>query len=305
MKYKLPDRVQTRALAQGNVGQNWLANIDKIVDTLAQKWELKIGDVLEGGSESLVVKAEQLDGTKAILKIGLPTVCDCSNEAKVFRLANGHGYPHLFEKSNEHNAMLIEELGTPLAESNLSYKEQIKIVCNTLQDAWIPLDESHGLMTGREKAISLAEFITTTHKELPSVCSEDTISLAIGYAAERQDAYIPENCVLVHGDAHPFNTLKSETGYKFVDPDGLFAEAEFDLAIPMREGNVELLAGDTVVLAKERCEFLAGLTNTNAEAIWQWGFIERVSTGLLLTQLGFEDEGIATLEVADRLSKSK
>jgi len=244
----------------------------------------------------------KIDRTKAILKIGLPTVCDCANEAKIFRLANGRGYPQLFELSTEHNAMLIEELGTPLEQSGLSYREQIKVVCETLQDAWIPLDEPHGLMTGKEKAISLAEFITNIYKELSFACSEDTISLALDYSAERQAAYTPEGCVLVHGDAHPLNTLKAEQGYKFVDPDGLFAEAEFDLAIPMREGNAELLAGDTIELAHERCELLAALTGTDAKAIWQWGFMERVSTGLLLTQLGFTEEGETTLKIADCLS---
>jgi len=303
MRYELPSRVRQRATEHGEVGKNWIASLDTIVVELTDKWKLVIGDALEGGSESLVLRTERLDGTKAILKIGLPTVCDCANEAKVLRLANGHGYPQLFEQSTEHNAMLIEELGTPLAESDLNYKEQIKIVCETLQDAWIPLDESHGLTTSEEKAMSLAEFITNTYKELPSTCSEATIALALDYAAKRRDAYNPKHCVLVHGDAHPFNTLKSEKGYKFVDPDGLFAEPEFDLAIPMREGNTELLAGATLALAKERSEYLAALTGTDANAIWQWGFMERVSTGLLLTQLGFIDEGKTTLKVADRLSQ--
>ncbi|HEY6739760.1 MAG TPA: hypothetical protein VI076_13025 [Actinopolymorphaceae bacterium] len=34
--------------------------------------------------------------------------------------------------------------------------------------------------------------------------------------------------------------------YRFIDPDGLFAERAYDLAIPMREWSRELLAGDTV-----------------------------------------------------------
>jgi streptomycin 6-kinase len=41
------------------------------------------------------------------------------------------------------------------------------------------------------------------------------------------------------------------------------------------------------------------MTGVPADAIWEWGFIERVSTGLYLLQLGVEDEGRAMLSVAE------
>lgn len=312
MKISLPDRVRQRVLESGEVGKSWIANLDSVVNSLSNEWQLKVKEVLKGGSESLVLKVTLEDSSKAVLKIGLPPDCDCMNEAKVYTLANGCGYPKLLKQSSKHNAILIEQLGESLGESsvtsNLNYSEQIKIICETLKQAWIPLDTAHGLMTGKEKALSLASFIENTWQDFQDVCTISTKSLALDYVTEREAAHKSENCVLVHGDAHSFNTLKAEQGYKFVDPDGLFAEPEFDLAIPMREGNAELLAGSatqTIELAQKRCEYLAFLTNTNAKAIWQWGFMERVSTGLFLLQLGFKDEGLATLEVANRLSSGR
>ena len=120
----------------------------------------------------------------------------------------------------------------------------------------------------------------------------------------------------MHGDAHALNTLAvtgtgedsyaekdaDKTRYKFVDPDGLFAERACDLAVPMRDWNQELLAGETLYLAQKRCNLMSELTNVDAHAIWQWGFIERVSTGLVLNELGQESESTAYLEVARRLS---
>ncbi len=38
-----------------------------------------------------------------------------------------------------------------------------------------------------------------------------------------------------------------------------------------------------------------------ALAIWQWGFMERVSTGLHMMEIGMKAEGWATLAVADRI----
>ena len=48
----------------------------------------------------------------------------------------------------------------------------------------------------------------------------------------------------------------------------------------MRELNAELLAGNTRRLALERADLLARLTGVDAVKIWEWGFVERVSTGL-------------------------
>jgi streptomycin 6-kinase len=50
----------------------------------------------------------------------------------------------------------------------------------------------------------------------------------------------------------------------------------------------ELLAGDPFILGRRRCRRLAELTGVASESIWQWGFIERTSTGLLLLKLGFD-----------------
>jgi streptomycin 6-kinase len=41
------------------------------------------------------------------------------------------------------------------------------------------------------------------------------------------------------------------------------------------------------------------LTGEDPDAIWQWGFIERVSTGLLLLHTGGEAEGRDFLRVAE------
>jgi streptomycin 6-kinase len=86
--------------------------------------------------------------------------------------------------------------------------------------------------------------------------------------------------------------------FKLVDPDGLLAEAEYDMGILMREDPVELLAGD----AGERARWLARRTGLDATAIWEWGAVERVSTGLLCTRIGLQPVGREMLAAADRLA---
>jgi streptomycin 6-kinase len=68
----------------------------------------------------------------------------------------------------------------------------------------------------------------------------------------------------------------------------------------MREYNRPLLAGDTVRLTRERAELLASQCEVDPEPVWQWGFIERVSTGLANLRDFDDGEGMAFLEVARR-----
>jgi len=82
------------------------------------------------------------------------------------------------------------------------------------------------------------------------------------------------------------------------DPDGLLAEAEYDLGVVMREDPVELRHGDP----GERARWLARRCGLDATAIWEWGVVERVSTGLLCTGIGLQPAGREMLATADYVS---
>ncbi len=88
-------------------------------------------------------------------------------------------------------------------------------------------------------------------------------------------------------------------GFKLVDPDGLLAEAEYDLGVLMREDPVELLDGDPW----ERARWLARRCGLDATAIWEWGVAERVSTGLLGTLIGLQPVAAQMLAAADRIAR--
>ncbi len=307
-RFELPEAVRLRAESLGEEGLAWLASLGATVEHLETAWSISVGKVLSGGSESLAAEARQADGTLAILKVGLPGSANLAKEAQVYELAAGRGYAELIAHEPASNALLLERLGAPLASTGATTDEQIRHICATLHEAWIPLAGSHGLMTGAEKSRWLVDFIVEAWDALDQPCDRRTVDRALTFAQAREDAFSADSAVLVHGDAHALNTLAvlgpdgaASGRYKFVDPDGLYAERACDLACPMRDWNEELLAGDTVALARRRCELLARLCSVDPEAIWQWGFVERVSTGLTLLQIGMQEEGVAYLAAADRL----
>ncbi|MGE5292714.1 MAG: hypothetical protein ACM3ML_37095 [Micromonosporaceae bacterium] len=91
-------------------------------------------------------------------------------------------------------------------------------------------------------------------------------------------------------------SLERDRSIALVDPDGLLAEAEYDMGILMLEDSRELLHGD----GHERAQWLARALRLDATAILQWGVVERVSTGLLCTKIGLQPAGRELLAVADR-----
>jgi hypothetical protein len=77
-----------------------------------------------------------------------------------------------------------------------------------------------------------------------------------------------------------------------------FAGAECDLGVMMRNDPVELLDGDPWC----RARWLAERCGLDAAAIWEWGVVERVTSGLRCTRIDLQPLGRQMLMVADRLA---
>lgn len=305
---KLPDVARTRVQAAGNVGRDWLRDLDETMRVLASRWNLRLGDVLTGGSESLVVAVRREDGTDAVLKLRIPGAADYQGEARAYELSRGRGLATLYARSDDHGALLMERLGPSVADLRWSVAQQIDAISRTLKELWhAPVNAS--LATGAWKATWLGDFIDRSWERLERPCARRTRNLALDFAAERTVAHDPAASVLVHADAHEQNLLtigrrqtSPHTPCKFVDPDGLLAEPACDLAVPMRGWSTELRDAP-MRLGRERCAYLAERCEIGERAIWQWGFMERVSTGLHLLELGIEEEAREMLEVADHWSR--
>jgi streptomycin 6-kinase len=307
----LPDLVVTTARSYGATGQRWLDGLAALVAELEHDWDISIGATLSGGTASYVAEATTAQGEPAVLKVAMPaeftSLGDLGNEIRTLTIADGHGCARLLRHDEERRALLLERLGRKLDDLELPVQTQLEIICATLPRLWDASPGDVDLQSGAAKGRWLADDIARAWDELDRPCSPRVIERALSFAENRIARFDQERAVLVHGDAHGWNTLEEREGssqFKFVDPDGLIAEREYDLAIPMREYNDELLAGDALQLGQARCRLLSRLTNTDAAAIWEWGFIERVSTALLLVREGHSKLAEDFLTVAEAWATS-
>jgi streptomycin 6-kinase len=294
----VPAVVRSKALAAGAAG--WLDALGDLVAGLERDWAVRAGPPYQDATEAYVARATLHGGVPAVLKLMIPRPGEhARHEITALRLASGRGCVRLLRADPARGALLLERLGRSLSELGRDIAERHEILTAAAARVWRPAAGS-GLPTGADKARLLAGFIAATWEDLGRPCSERAVDDALACAARRAAAYDDERAVLVHGDVHQWNALQAPGGgFKLVDPDGLLAEAEYDLGVIMREDPVELMHGDP----RDRSRWLARRCGLDETAIWEWGVVERVSTGLLATRIGLQPAGDQMLAAADRLAR--
>jgi streptomycin 6-kinase len=292
----ISDTVRSKAQHAG--ASRWLADLPALVAELEHDWSITVGRTYNDATEAYVAEAITDDGTLAVLKLLIPrNGIAAGNEISVLRLADGRGCVRLFQHDAARGALLLERLGRSLHQLALPLRRQHAILCDVASRVWCPAPDS-GLPTGADKGRWLTDSIVSSWETLNRPCPERVIDHALVCASRRIDAHDDERARLVHGDVHRWNTLETGSGFTLIDPDGLLAEPEYDIGVVMREDPVELLHEGPHL----RARWLATRTGLDAAAIWEWGVIERVSTGLLCTSIGLQPVGSQMLATAERIA---
>jgi streptomycin 6-kinase len=292
----VPRAVRNKALTFGSGA--WLDALPALVAELEHEWSIVVGEQFQDPTEAFVAAATRADGRAAVLKLNVPRPGDATrDEVTVLRLADGVGCVQLLAHDDDRGALLLERLGPSLHDLALPMARRHEILCETAMRVWQGAPDC-GLWTGADKGRWLIQEITRRWVALDHPCSERAIDDAIACAQRRIAAHDDERAVLLHGDVHEWNALEAGNGFKLVDPDGLLAEAEYDLGVIMREDPVELLQGEPFA----RAAWLASRCGLDADAIWEWGVVERVSTGLLGTEIDLQPVAREMLATADTLA---
>lgn len=309
---QIPDSVRQRAIQLGEPGRRWWRQLPRVLARLSQEWSLTLHEVLEGGSGALVATVETADGTRAVLKVGFPesTGGTPTDPIGTLRRARGRGYVRLLAEDQDTGAVLLEALGPSLAALDWPVARQLDLLCQTLQEAWrVPRPVQWSVAPEQAKAQTLARFIEAAYERLHEPCSHRAVQQALRFAARRGSAFDLTQAVVVHGDPHPGNLLQTltprpgaESGFVFVDPEGFLEDPTYDLGVILRGWCDEMAPGDPLQVAQGICQHLARQSGFDAEAIWEWGFLERVSTGLYILDLGAEAGARPFLATADLLA---
>lgn len=302
----LPVSVVNRAKSAGVAGKEWLSNLDSTISELESMWNISVGEALSGGTHAFVAYADGKNGEKYALKIDMPENLggEFPNSIAALEMVDGHGYAKLYAYDSERAACLLERLGKPISQLRYPISEQLRIICSTLQKVWETPITNNNFPSGKESVEWFREFIGETWEKLGHPCSRKVIERAFSYLYSREKAINPADFVLLHGDAHAGNTLKelSGDGFKLIDPDGIIYEKAYDLGVLMREW-IDEYKQAPLKKGKERCNYLHRLTGVSEKAIWEWGYLQTVSTAFVLLQIGQQETGRKMLNVAEQWTK--
>ena len=293
----IPKVVRNKAEVAG--ARDWIRRLPALIADLETEWSFRVIGPMDGATEAYVAQVALAGGELAVLKLLIPRdSIAVANEIEVLRLAGGDGCPRLYRADSSRGAILMEHLGVSLESMGLPMPRRHQILCEAARRIWRRVDIS--LPTGAEKGEWLIESIVERWQSLGRPLPKQVIDHAIACGRARIEAHDPARAVLVHGDVHQWDALAAGEGFKLIDPDGLLAEPEYDLGVIMREDPVELMESDPY----ERAIHLASLSGLDANAIWEWGVVERVSTGLILTEIDLQPVGRQMLAAAEYVTRS-
>ncbi len=304
--------VRRRAESLGPEGERWLSALPATLAALEQHWGIAVEQAVPGSSTGLVLRVRKSDGAPAVLKLEMPDARLADGQARTLAAARGDGYALLLAQDTQRRAMLMEALGPSLAASRLTPEEQIDILGGLLLRCWrMPLPPDVTTEQAASKAASLAALVSGLWPALGAPCSERVATQALEFAERRRCASHPGSVVVVHGDPHPGNALEllaaragGVRSYVFVDPDGFVADPAYDAGVVLRDWCTEILAGgaaEAPARARRYGRLVADRCGLDPQAVWEWGFLERVTTGLYLLDLGAPVLAAPFLESAELL----
>lgn len=275
-------------------GETWLRNLPGRVAELCRVWNLRLGETLTGGTAAFVARVEHADGAGAVLKLPVPAAGN-ARSTRTLVTAAGRGYAQVLEHDGDD--LLLELLGPSLDRTGYPPQRQLRVLADLLPIAWEvgvpgdPVDQGAGL----------ADLLT----HLLTGPTDPVAARALQFARRRSAAFRPDTARVLHGDAAPPNALLAPgrtTEAVFVDPDGFAGDPAYDVGVGLRDFSAELLTARTpAALLRGWCHDSATRTGQDPQAVWEWAFLERVTTGRYVQSLGAEDLARPFLASARRL----
>lgn len=275
---------------------------EAVLREVAEVWGLTVEGRLSRDDESIVVAVRRVDGARAALKLATPGE-EFTAQARV--MAESRTCVRVLDVDEDRGALLMERLGESLDGSGTATM-QLGTMATLLQGVWeVPV--GLGAHLPEPKSVVLRRILD----ELGPTVGEGWprgIRLARSWCGGLARGEAQE--VVCHGDPHPRNCLRRIDGFgwAWIDPDGLVGERAYDLGVLLRDWGEEFRVAEATEPDSGRemlvamCDSLAASSGLAWNRIWAWGYIERVTTGLVLRHRGRLAEGAAWLDIAEKLA---
>jgi streptomycin 6-kinase len=229
MKRMVPDGF-SRAIEGvfGQEGREWLERLPGLVELCVQRWSLTVEGAFAELSYNYVLRVRRADGSRAVLKLGVPEI-ELSSEIAALQFYAGRGSAYLYESDADLGALLIEALepGDMLATQEDDERATM-IAAGVMEKLWRPATAD---WQGCLSVAGWASGIQRLRKRFgggSGPLPEKWLGRAEGLFGELLASAGP--AYLLHGDLHHFNILRAQREpWLAIDPKGVLGEPAYEL----------------------------------------------------------------------------
>ena len=258
----------------GQSARDWLDGLSSLIATLEKRWQIQVSDPFQPLTYNYVAPARRSDGTKAILKLGVPGD-PFDREAECLRFFGGDGAAYLLEHVSGLGAMLLERIRPGSDIKHLDEGQSVMAAARVIRKLHRPLNEAFSFPTVQEWGKGF--------QRLRDRFAGGSGPLPSDLVVEGEEAFaILSNSmdppVLLHGDLHHENILSGERQrWLAIDPQGVIGEPAYEVGAFLRNPMPDLLNWpDLDSLMANRIDTFSDILGFDTRRIAGWGFAQAV-----------------------------
>lgn len=208
----------------GTEGEIWLNHSNNLVEKYTKKFELENIILLEHLSVNIVMFATSSKWGEVVVKIGSPS---SRQEIKIIKQYPENYAPKCYYSNLENNIMILEKICPGYSLDYLeNLEERIKVFCNLSNHLLIPANNTETFLTFDKVFTEYLEFAKESYPLFKDILW--MIDVAKNLYEKMQEMNLPK--YILHDDLHHKNILKSENGWKAIDPHGIIGEKVIETA---------------------------------------------------------------------------
>ena len=288
---------KTIAGVYGDAAAPWIEKIGETIAECERRWNIEAGEPFPDLSFNFVLHASSASGTPLVLKLGVPCP-EIACEMHALQAYNASGAVRLVESAPDIAALLLEQVvpGDTLwtiagdAEATriaASVMRQIRVS----PPSGIPFPSVADWGRGFER---MRKRFDGGSGPMP----ESIVSRAESLFADLVSS--SESPILLHGDLHHGNILRSNDGWLAIDPKGVIGEPAYEVGSFMRNWAAGTLSTpDPVAHFTRRLDIFADELDLPRQRLRDWTFTQAVLSAWWCIEDGWTSGWKPTIELTE------
>lgn len=218
---KLPNKFKIRIINKyGQKGREWLDDIDNILNKYKYKFELENIKLFPNLNMNIVLSAKSHKYGNIVMKIGSPGNTSI-NEINIMKYYSSNYVPKCYYSCIDDRVMILEKIFPGYTLNNLAnIEERIKTFSDIANNLLIVDNGNQKFPTFEELFIENIEYAHKNKKDYSDMIYMINIANDIYNKIKKMN--LPK--YILHYDLHHKNILKTENGWKAIDPHGIIGE---------------------------------------------------------------------------------